>query len=187
MNSKLFIALLHLVSPLGLPLRLDVFLLPLSVLSRAFGSEFPFPQWGRKTFPLDCPLETVPHLILNSRKPYGNKLVFDSMNKKTFVFLSFSRNLGLRNTEKWCYFYLILTVSLLWGNGTYTQKVQFLKAYLINYSLRSKVQWKVCFCQGTLKTVIPVGENGDEKRRISMKSFPLLHIPVQLIQALFLQ
>lgn len=81
-------------------------------------AHFLFPSEVRKTFPLCSPLGTVPHLILNSRKPYWNKLVFDRMNKKTFVFLSFSRNWGLRNIEKWCYFYFILIVSLLWGNGT---------------------------------------------------------------------
>lgn len=51
-------------------------------------------------------------------KPYWNKLVIDRRNKKTFVFVSFSRNWDLRNIEKWCYFYFILRVSLLRGNGT---------------------------------------------------------------------
>lgn len=103
--------LLLFFSPLCLTLswRLSLFPLhPFTVLW--FSVDISFPQLGEENF-LYFPRGTVPHLILNSRKPYWNKLVFDRMNKKTFVFLSFSRNWGLRNIEKWCYFYFILIVS----------------------------------------------------------------------------
>lgn len=117
-KASFFIVFLRLVSPSHHTLYHESSSIPLSILSKSFGSIFifPFPQWGEEN--------------VASLSPTGDRASFDTelqenhtetgnwRNKKTFVFLSFSRNGDFRNIEKWCYFYFILRVSLLWGNGT---------------------------------------------------------------------
>lgn len=36
------------------------------------------------------------------------------------------------------------------------------------------IYWQVCFCSGTVKAVIPVGENGDEKKVDLPENFSLI-------------